>query len=647
MAQAITHRGPDDDGYYHWPASAPNLAMGMRRLSIIDLKTGAQPLFNEDSSVAVVFNGEIYNFVELRRELEAAGHRFRTQTDTETIVHGYETWGLDLFAHLRGMYAFALWDAPRERLVLAVDHVGVKPLYLAERDGQLAFASEVKALLVDTRLPRRLNLETLDTYMTFGYMIGAETLYEGVRRLPPGHALVIDNGSSRLLQHWNTHYDAASARPSDEAQIIAEVRDRLWESVRLHLRSDVPLGLFLSGGIDSAALLALMSEMEPGKIKTFSVGYQVGNGASNPDDETLHARSIATHFGADHHEHIINADDWWRSLLAFVYHHDEPNANPSIISLQALAKVAAQHVRVVLNGTGGDELFCGYRSHHRYPWVISNSMRLDRVLPRAVWHRIVGRPLGAIEGLYPMLRRLRYIGAIPAFLPEWRALFLPMHESLRRLAAFEGLVNSDSLRARLYGADLMSAWHTAQHKEHTYAAILKQAWTRQPADLAQALAIHTWLPGNGLLAVDKVTMAHSLEARVPFFDPPLLDLAMQIPGAMRLKDNKYVLRAAMQPYLPELALRRPKKPFGTPILRWFDTDLKPRVREVLLDEHSLSRGLFDRDALVRLLDHHFRGQTDRVEIVFRLLLLELWMQATIDAPPHVPGSGLISTPAAP
>jgi asparagine synthase (glutamine-hydrolysing) len=410
----------------------------------------------------------------------------------------------------------------------------------------------------------------------------------------------------------------------------------LRDSVRLHLRSDVPLGLFLSGGIDSATMLALMSQMEPGKITTFSVGYDVGRGVANPDDETLHARRIAEYFQTDHHERIITADDWWRFLLAYVYHHDEPNANPSIISLQALAEVTARHVKVVLNGTGGDELFCGYRSHRRYPWVCRAAARLDRVFPRRARNALIGQPLKRIEALYPVMRRYRVIGALPAYLPEYHALFLPTPHALRRLASFEGLVHSDALRKQLYSPALMVAWHTAQHKETAYRAIFSRAWTDDPGDLTQALTIHTWLPGNGLLAVDKVTMAHSLEARVPFFDPPLLDFAMRIPSAIRLQSNKFVLREAMRADLPDFARERPKQPFGTPILRWFDHDLSDRVQAVLLDERSLNRGLFDPRALRQLLTNHFSGRTERTEMVFRLLLLELWQQATIDAPPHIP-----------
>ena len=640
MALAITHRGPDGDGFFQWPLeqshSGANLAMGMRRLSIIDLNTGDQPIFNEDRTIALVFNGEIYNYVELREQLEKLGHTFYTHTDSETLVHGYEAWGLDLFDHLRGMYAFALWDAPNERLLLAVDHVGIKPLYFAEADGQLFFASEAKALFVAKQVSCRLNLEALDTYLTFGYMIGGDTLYDGVQRLPPGHALVIERGTQQLLRHWNTDYPDTMDRLRNPDDAVRETRERLQESVRLHLRRDVPLGLFLSGGVDSASLLALMTQMEPGQVQTFSVGYDVGQGAANPDDETQHARRIATHFGAQHHERIIGPGDWWQTLLAYVYHHDEPNANPSIISLQALAQDTAQHVKVVLNGTGGDELFAGYRFHRISPRLMRNARRLDRLVPRSLRATLIGQPLGFLERYYPTLRRYPIVGALPAFLPELRVLFLPEHEGLRRVAAFEGLVHSDALRRTLYGPDLRRAWQNERHAETEYTKLLRRAWTDDPADFAHALMIHTWLPGNGLLALDKVTMAHSLEARVPFFDPPLLAHAMRIAPDLRLRANKFALREAMRADLPDFALQRPKQPFGTPILRWFDGALRDQVRSVLLDERSLGRGLFNRNALEGVLQAHFSGETDRVQIIFRLLLLELWHQATIDAPPHIP-----------
>jgi asparagine synthase (glutamine-hydrolysing) len=625
MCSRIRHRGPDGDGYY----SAPNLAMGMRRLSIIDIAGSDQPLYNEDQSLALVFNGEIYNYVELRADLIRRGHTPTTDGDGETILHLYEEYGLDLFAHLRGMYAFALWDAPRERLVLAVDHIGMKPLYLHERDGMLLFSSEAKALLADPDTPRTLNLDTLDTYLTFGYMIGTETLFAGIRRLPPGHALVVEGGTARELQHWafgeSPHPLAPSPREHRshgegfrgraESDIIANARALLTDAVHTHLRSDVPLGLFLSGGVDSAAVLALMHQEAQGRIKTFTVGYDVGTGATTPDNELLHARRTAAHFSTEHHERVITAEDWWAGFERYVYHHDEPNANSSAVSLLLLGEATAREVKVVLTGLGGDELFGGYVNHRLIPWVLD---------AHAAWGKYLaplGHALGALEPLYPAMKRYRYVGALPTYLPRLRQAMLPPDEALLRIQSFDGLAFSEALRRELYGADLRA--HT-DHKRRVFANILKRSWRDSPANTAQALVINTWLAGNALLNCDKVTMAHSLEARVPFFDPPMLAFAAQVPPELRMRSNKYVLREAMRPYLPDFALERPKQPFGTPILNWFRNELSGRIQLILRDEGAFIRDLFDRAALNRLLDGHFSGRAPQVEVVFRLLTLERW-----------------------
>jgi asparagine synthase (glutamine-hydrolysing) len=633
MTRRLVHRGPDGEGFFAWPASSPRVGLGIRRLRIIDLATGDQPIFNEDGSIAVVCNGEIYNYRELRAELEAQGHAFRTRGDTETLVHLYERDGLDLFRRLRGMYALALWDGRAERLVLAVDHVGMKPLYLAERDGRLRFASEAKALFADADLPRRLELSTLDTYLSFGYMLGPDTLFESVRRLPAGHALVVEGGSSRLVPHWRLRYPAAADRPTDRRAAAVELRERLGQAVRLHLRSDVPVGLFLSGGLDSAALLALMARDAPSPVRTFTVGYRTGRRVSLADDERAHARRAASHFGAEHRERVVSATDWWEALTAYAAHHDEPSANPSAVTLQLLAETTARDVKVALNGTGGDELFAGYGAHRQIPRVLRAGARLDRVLSRALRHRLVGRPWGRLEAIYPRLRRMRWLGALPAYLTAPRAVFLPVEEGLRRMASFEGLVLTDVQRDRLYGTGLAAESRRRGHAAAAYREILRNSATDDPADLAHALVIHTWLQGNGLLTLDQVTMAHSLEARVPFFDPPLLEFAARLPPALRA--GKRLLRAAMAPELPGAILERPKRAFETPILEWFDHDLAPGVREVLLDERTLRRGLFDGAALEALVGRHYRGRAEQTELIFRLVLLELWHRSAIDAPPPV------------
>lgn len=618
MADLIRHRGPDGDGFY----DQPNVALGMRRLSIIDVGGSQQPLYNEDRSLAMVFNGEIYNYRELRETLKRRNHILQTDGDGETILHLYEDYGLGLFSHLRGMYAFALWDTRAQKLVLAVDHIGMKPLYLHERDGKLWFASETKALFADPATPHDLNLSVLDTYLSFGYMIGEETLFAGVRRLLPGHALVIEKGQARLHPYWTfgQGVETRPYKPSDDAMIYQEARDLLADSVRIHLRSDVPLGLFLSGGIDSAAMLALMSREAGGRVKTYTVGYDM----QTPDNELLHARHIAEHFKTDHYERVINADQWWDGLLKAIYHHDEPIANSSAVSLLLLAEETARQVKVVLTGLGGDELFGGYPSHQAVPQLLKN---------RESWGRILGGGsaegmaiLGAIESYYPAMKRYRVIGALPTYLPRVRQATLPRDEAIRRLMSFDGMVFSDALRDRLYTPELLNAWQTAQHKEHTYSGIIAASWRDNPTNTAQTLVINTWLTGNALLHTDKVTMASSLEARVPFFDPVLLKFAAGVPPQARMKANKIVLREAMRAAVPPFALERPKQPFSTPILGWFDGALNGRIRETLTDPNNHISGLFQRSALETLLNDHFNRRTSQVEVVFRLLTLELWAQ---------------------
>ncbi len=628
MADTIRHRGPDGDGFFFAPPEAPNVALGMRRLSIIDLDTGDQPIGSEDGMAQIVFNGEIYNYLELRTTLRQQGHVFRTASDTETLVHLYEQHGLDLFGHLRGMYAFALWDGSAGRVLLAVDHVGIKPLYCCQADGLLVFGSEIKALLALPSVPRVLNLEVLDTYLSFGYPLGEDTLFEGIYRLLPGCALDVDLASGAVCTH-HYHAPAYSHNPTaiDEASAVAQARELIRDSVRLHLRSDVPLGLFLSGGVDSAALLALMSEFEPGRVKTFTVGYA----GDSPDNELLKARRAAEHFHSDHHERVIDAEVWWQHFLRYIYHHDEPNANPSAISLMALAELTRDYVKVVLNGTGGDELFCGYDDHRRLPQVLRVGAALRRAFPDAAL-RTLGDALGALERLYPAMLRFRFIGALPTYLPRWRGVFLPQDEALRRARSYDGRVFSDALRARLYAPALRRAWEHSRHKERTFARMVAGIDADNPDDLVHALLFATWIPTNGLLLVDKVTMAHSLEARVPYFDPPLMRFAAALPPALRARGNKYVLRQAMQGLLPAEWLAARKQPFGTPILAWFDGPLRTRIREVLLDSRTLSRGYFDTAALKALLDDHFAGRVDRVEVIFRLLMLELWQRQFIDAP---------------
>lgn len=606
MCAVITHRGPDGSGFH----DDPNAALGMRRLSIIDVNGSHQPLYAADRGIALVFNGEIYNYRELRDELRRDGYAFYTDGDGEVLIHLYERDGLALVERLRGMYAFALWDRAACRLVLAVDHIGMKPLYLHEADGVLRFASEVKALLADPAVAPRLNLDALDTYLRFGFQVGPQTLFAGVRRLMPGHLLVVEGGALHERAYWafGAH---PTPLPDDEPAVIAATRAALRESVDLHLRRDVPLGLFLSGGVDSAALLALMTAAEAETVQTFTVGYDT----PTPDNELAQARRVAAHFGANHHEHIISAAGWWRGFQDYIYHEEEPTANASAVSLMLLAEQAAQQVKVVLTGLGGDELFGGYPHHRNIPALLARQARWGARL--APYERL----LAALEPYYPALKRFRGVGALPTYLPELRRVALPRDEALLRAFSFDGMVWSDALRERLY-TDVV--WAGAAQTRAVYADVIARSWADDPRDTAAALVVNTWLHGNALLHADKVTMAHGLEARVPLFDPALLDLAAGIPPGLRLRANKVVLREAARPLLPAFALARPKQPFSTPIRGWFAHELRAEIRAALLAPDARIAPLFQGEALRTVLANHFAGREKQEELVFRLLNLELW-----------------------
>lgn len=630
MCAELVHRGPDSEGYRCLPDGEPRVCLGVRRLAVIDPEGGDQPLLNEDGSVTAVFNGAIVNHLELRAELEGRGHRFRTGNDGETLVHLYEERGVELLSSLRGMYAFAIWDSPRERLVLAVDRVGIKPLYVVRRGARLLFASEVRALLAEPAVPRRLHRPAVDTYLRFGYAVGPDTLFEGIRRLPPGHAMVAEGDSCRLLRH-HPGLDRPPGGPApDRRTLVAEVGRRVRESVALHLRSDVPLGLFLSGGVDSGLLLAAMRAEGPGPVKTFTVGYRPRRGRLPRADETAAARRLAGHFGSDHRELVLSAGEWWSALPGYVRSHEEPNANPSMVSLHALSRLASREVKVVLNGTGGDELFGGYRSHRVHPRLLRILSAAQVLLPEPLRRWAAGRGWPRLEARLPGLRSRRIVGALPPLLCEARSVLLPREEALRRLASFDGWTFSDSLRRALYRPALLELCEQARHAETAFAEVLAGCENGDPADLVHRLAFATWLPGNGLLALDKVTMAHGLEARVPYFDPPLLALAARIPANLRARGDKRLLREAARQVLPEWAAARPKRPFETPIGPWLSHELAGPVREILLDPSALGRELFRPAALEGIVARHLAGDADHAELLLRLLVLELWQRQLVE-----------------
>lgn len=597
MCAALFHRGPDDEGFY----LSPGVGLGMRRLSIIDLVTGHQPVSNETGAVWAVLNGEIYNFKQVRRDLEALGHVFSTATDTETIVHLYEEYGSACVEKLRGMFAFALWDAPGRRLLLARDRLGIKPLYYAAVAGRLLFASEVKALLQIPEVERRLNWRAVGHLFATRCTPQSESVIEGVQKLPPGHLLQVEpERSIRPKRYWNIVF--APDRTRSEPELAQQLRDELEESVRLHLVSDVPLGAFLSGGIDSSAVVAAMTHLTSAPVKTFTVGF------SDPDyDELRYARLVAERFGTEHHELILEPDALG-ILDDLVWHLDEPFGDQSAIPTYMVSRLASEHVTVVLSGDGGDELFGGYDKYvvegreRRYPLPAAFRAGFG-LMARALPEGVRGRNLARHLSLPPAER---YLDGVTVFRREMQAqLFQP------EIAAM--LSADDPWRA---SAD--------------YLATPNGSWL----STLQYLDVHTYLPLDILTKVDRMSMAHSLEARVPLLDHKFVEFAATIPDDFKLHHGttKRLFRRAMRGILPDPVIDRPKHGFAVPLGRWFRGELNSFVRELLLSEQSRRRGIFNPRYIERLLAHHERGHGGDAQL-WTLISFELWCRAFLERSP--------------
>jgi asparagine synthase (glutamine-hydrolysing) len=595
MCAAMVHRGPDDDGFY----LGPEVGLGMRRLRIIDLETGRQPIRNEDGTIWVVFNGEIYNFRELRRELEARGHVFSTATDTETIVHLYEERGADCVTKLRGMFAFALWDERRRTLLLARDRLGIKPLYYAEVGGKLLFASEVKALLQSADIAGGLNWGAVSRLFTFLCTPATDSIIEGIRKLEPGHILIASPGQGlRRERYWDPHFAPEYGRP--EAYFVDRLRDLIEESVRLHLVSDVPLGAFLSGGIDSSAVVATMARLGSGPVKTFSVGF------TEPDyNEAGYARIIAERLGTEHHELILEPNVL-EVIEDLAWYLDEPFGDPSAIPTYMVSKLASEHVTVVLSGDGGDELFAGYDKYRvearerRYRFVPAPARSLLGAIGTALPDGARGRNFLrhiSLDGLE------RYLDASTFFRrDEQQRLF--RGEIFARLSAY------DPWRAE--------AEHLAKANGRWLSAL-------------QYLDLKSYLPLDILTKVDRMSMAHSLEARVPLLDHKLVEFAATIPPELNLRGGttKYIFKRAMRGILPDQIIDRPKHGFAVPLGRWFRGRLGGFVRELLLSEQSRQRGIFNPAYVEQLVRRHENGRHLDFHL-WTLISFELWCRTFLD-----------------
>jgi asparagine synthase (glutamine-hydrolysing) len=604
MTETIRHRGPDDGGVW---VNGP-VGLGNRRLSIIDLSPrGHQPMSNEDGSVWIAFNGEIYNFAELRAELAAQGHLFRSDTDTETIVHLYERDGLDCVKRLRGMFAFAIWDAPRRRLFAARDRLGKKPFfYYSGRDG-LLFASEPKAILQDPGVPREVDAQAIRHYLTYGYVPSPWSAFRGLRKLPPAHYLLFENGRVDVRGYWTLRYQPKRTAP--EAALADELLALLEQSVRLRLVSDVPLGALLSGGVDSSAVVALMRRVSPAAIRTFSIGFE------HPEyDEIAYARRVAEHLHTEHHQFTVRPDAV-ALLPRIVWHYNEPFADSSAVPSFAVCEMARREVTVALNGDGGDEVFLGY---DRY--VAANlSARFDglpRAARKAASALLAPLPLGTPKSSLHRLRRFAEVAALPAN---------------ERYARWITLFDGDSA-AQLLAPEFARA--TAGPAFGLLDEALRQSDGSSPAERASHADVQMYLPDDLLVKMDIASMAHSLEVRSPLLDHHVLEFAAALPAGLKLHGmvQKYLLKRVMRDALPESILSRRKMGFGVPIDRWFRNELRDLARDTLLDQRATARGYFRKAAVQRLLDEHDAGTAHHHARLWSLLMLELWHRMFIDQP---------------
>lgn len=601
MCRVMAYRGPDEQGM----TVEGRAAMGMRRLSIIDLAGGQQPIYNADNSKFIVFNGEIYNYRELRKELESRGYRFKTNSDTETILHAYEEYGTDCVRHLRGMFAFAIWDKNDESLYIARDRVGKKPLFYSHtRAGNFIFGSELKTLLTHGEISREIDHGALDAYLTFGYVPEQFCIFRDARKLAPGHFLVFKDGRIRTQKYWDFDYSGSSEIRSEEEYINA-LREKIRDAVKVRLISEVPLGAFLSGGVDSSSIVGLMSQVLDKPVKTFSIGFN-----EDSFNELKYARIAAKHFNTEHHEFTLTPD-FVEIVDDLVWHFDEPFSDSSALPTYMVSKMARDFVTVVLSGDGGDELFAGYT---RY--VIDRERSGLEKLPGAL-RRNVLRPVS--QALPHGARGKNYLYNASLDATERYIDSVSQFNTPRR-----GYLYSADFRAKLNGNFGLG--------EELFKAFAGNVSSGSQVDRLLYLDSKTYLPGDILTKVDRMSMAASLEARVPLLDHELIEFVVGMPAELKLKglETKYIFKKAMEGIVPREILYREKQGFGVPIGDWINAQLKDRIYSDLTEQKTIERGYFDPGYIKTLLDEHRRGRRDHSHAVWVLWMLELWHRGYID-----------------
>lgn len=609
MCDEVSFRGPDDEGVYlGWGSEGTGyrIGLGHRRLSIIDLGGGHQPMHNEDKTIWIVFNGEIYNFQDLRKGLEENGHKFYTNTDTEVIIHLYEERGTGCLNELRGMFAFAIWDEKNKRLFLARDRVGKKPLCYMEDNGRFIFASEIKSIIKAGNIPKEVDTEALHYYLTYQYVPYPWTMFRGVRKLPPAHYLVWENGKITIEKYWDL--DFSKKLKCSKEEYCEEILNHLREATKIRLISDVPLGAFLSGGIDSSAVVCMMSQLMNEPVKTFSIGFEEAG-----YDELAFARLIANRFKTEHHEFIVKPNAI-ELLPGLIWHYNEPFGDSSCLPTYYVARETAKHVTVALNGDGGDETFAGYERYianrlgeifDKMPFILKKGM--------SGLAGYLGEPMG---GKKLEARFKRFLAALSLKPKERYASWVTFFDSYRK-----ELLYSEELKNKTKGIEPLN--------------ILFNAYDRANGDsLDRLLYVDTvtYLPNDLLVKMDIATMANSIEARSPFLDHKLMEFSASIPSELKLKGwtTKYILKEALKRFLPEEILRRKKMGFGVPISKWFQNELKGYLKDNLLDGTAKGRGYFKTDYVSSLIDEHIKGISDHGSRLWLLLNFELWHRMFID-----------------
>ncbi len=598
MTDFIGHRGPDESGIY----LDGSVGLGSTRLSIIDLGNGHQPMSNETGDIWIVFNGEIWNYKSLRKEFLEKGYRFRTNSDTETIIYAYEEYGVDCIERLHGMFGLAIWDATRRRLLLARDRVGKKPLYYTHVDGNLIFASEIKSLLCHPQVKRQADVQALADFLSVRYVPGPATLFANIYKILPGHLIVYENGACKEHCYWD--YTFGKTENLSVEDYIHGIRQHIHRAVEERLMADVPLGAMLSGGVDSSIITGTMSQLMGEPVKTFSVGFDVPEYSELP-----YARLVAQHFGTEHHDLIVKCSDLSAYWPILTWHRDEPVSEPSDIGVYLVSKLARQHVKVVLSGEGGDELFAGYPKY-----IVDWLARYYQILPPPIRDRMI-TPL--FERLPYSMRKLKMTA---------RALSQPAPE---RWMNWFGVFNGQLKR------NLLSAGTKASIDNDSSQAFRR--WLEknpQRDDLSSMLYLDTkiWLPDNLLMKGDKMTMAASLESRIPFLDYKLIEFAASIPSHIKVKpfQTKYLLKRAYAGFLPEPILTRKKMGFNVPIGIWFRGEQRDLITRLLLSERARSRGFLNNEFVASLLRDHLEGRTQYGNQLFILASLELWFRVFID-----------------